>query len=73
MIQITTLTTLLSVKVGRQWTVEEVANDDEIAMPIDFEADRLYIFENFGNAATDVVDNPDIKWRKRLIESWSSQ
>ena len=34
--------------------------DDIIAMPIDFEADIDYVFENFGNATTDVMDNPDI-------------
>lgn len=34
-------------------------NDDIIVMPIDFEADIEYAFTNFGNAATDVVDNPD--------------
>ena len=33
--------------------------DPEIVMPIDFEADIEYAFTNFGNAATDVVDNPD--------------
>ena len=33
--------------------------DPVIVMPIDFEADIEYAFTNFGNAATDVVDNPD--------------
>ena len=35
-------------------------DDDEIVMPINFEADIDYTFENFGNATTDVVDNPDM-------------
>lgn len=34
-------------------------NDPEIVMPIDFEADIEYAFTNFGNATTDVIDNPD--------------
>ena len=33
---------------------------DDIVMPIDFEADITYTFSNFGNAATAVVDNPDM-------------
>ena len=34
-------------------------NMDVINMPIDFEANIEYTFSNFGNATTDVVDNPD--------------
>jgi hypothetical protein len=34
--------------------------DDIISMPIDFEENINYVFENFGNATTDVLDNPDM-------------
>ena len=34
--------------------------DNIISMPIDFEANINYVFENFGNATTDVLDNPDM-------------
>lgn len=34
-------------------------DDDKIVMPIDFEADIEYTFDDFGNATTIVADNPD--------------